>query len=223
MEGATSDRLMDTAERLFGLYGFDGVGMRALAEEAGVNLGATTYHYGSKERLYLETFFRRFRPANLERLELLRKAEAAAGGRPLPLDTIVDCMVRPPFRTVLSHPHFAILIARNLFFPPAFLEMELMREMQPNIEAFLAAMAKSLPEISPGLIHLREMFSMGSVLMFAANMGRMFPEVALNPEAFEWALKELVRFISAGLQAKPATASVTGPLEELLAGKRFPS
>jgi len=35
--------------------------MRALADHAHVNLAATTYHFGSKKTLYVETFLRRFR------------------------------------------------------------------------------------------------------------------------------------------------------------------
>jgi AcrR family transcriptional regulator len=54
-------RLLDSAERLFGEHGYNGVGMRALAERAQVNLAATTYHFGSKKALYVETFLRRFR------------------------------------------------------------------------------------------------------------------------------------------------------------------
>src|ERR1039457_3856450 len=96
-ERETTERLLDTAERLFGEHGYDGVGMRLLADEANVNLGAATYHFGSKEALYIETFMRRFRPTNAERLQLLREAEAEAEGRPLAVERIVDCMIRPPF------------------------------------------------------------------------------------------------------------------------------
>lgn len=104
----TSERLLDTAKRLFAEHGYDGVGMRSLAEEANMNLGATTYHYGSKEQLYIETFLRRFRPANERRSELLALAQeqAAKEGRTLTVREVVDCMLRPPFMTVLEHPHF---------------------------------------------------------------------------------------------------------------------
>ena len=126
----TTGRLLDTAEKLFAEYGYDGVGMRALAEEAKVNLGATTYHYGSKQALYIETFMRRFRPTNAERLRLLREAEAASRGKPLPVEKIVECLLRPPFLLELNHPHFHALLARNLFMPPAFLYPVLHKEIQ---------------------------------------------------------------------------------------------
>ena len=37
----TAQRLLDSAERLFGEHGYNGVGMRALAQHAKVNLAAT--------------------------------------------------------------------------------------------------------------------------------------------------------------------------------------
>ena len=201
----TTERLLDAAERLFGEHGYDGVGVRALAEEAKVNLGATTYHYGSKEALYIETFMRRFRPANAERLRLLREAEAEAeaeaGGRPLPVGKIVDCMVRPPYWLGLEHPNFHALLARNLFMPPPFLHAALHREFEPNVEVFIAAFRRSLPNVPEDLIRLRTILSMGALMMFSMQMDRMQP--ARNPKFDESILKELVRFISAGMQSKP--------------------
>jgi AcrR family transcriptional regulator len=210
-ECETTSRLLDAAERLFAEHGYDGVGMRALADEAGVNLGATTYHYGSKEKLYVETFLRRFRPANQARLELLRQAEAAAGGKPLKLEAVVDCMVRPPFQTVLQHPNFAALMARNLFMPPPFLQAVLAREMGPALQAFLTALGRSLPQVPADVILLRDLFSMGSVLMFAGKFNRLPAELRADPKAFEFVLRELVRFLAAGFQAEPAVPALDRP------------
>jgi AcrR family transcriptional regulator len=207
-EPATTERLLDTAERLFAEHGYDGVGMRTLAEEAGVNLGATTYHYGSKEKLYIETFMRRFHPVNTLRLESLRQAEAAAKGRPLPVETIVECLMRPPFRAVLDHPHFPALLARNLFLPPSFLRDILEAELQPSLEPFVRALSRALPHLPPPLLMVRLMFSGGSLLMFAAHQGGAGRREKINPTLVEVIFKELVRFVSIGLRAK-ATVSAS--------------
>ena len=208
-ERETTERLLDTAERLFGERGYDGVGMRALAEEAKVNLRAATYHYGSKQALYIETFMRRFRPANAERLRLLREAEAEAKSKPLPVEKIVDCMVRPPYLLGLKHPNFNALLARNLLTPPPFLHAAVHGEMAPNIEAFIAALHRSLPNVPEDLIHLRTMFSMGSLLMFSMQPGKR--KTARNPKFDESILKEFVRFISTGLQSEPAVSAADRP------------
>ena len=50
---ATRERLLASATRLFGARGFDGVSTRELADAAGVNAALITYHFGTKEGLYL--------------------------------------------------------------------------------------------------------------------------------------------------------------------------
>ena len=205
----TTGRLLDTAEKLFAEHGYDGVGMRALAEAARVNLGATTYHYGSKEALYIETFMRHFRPTNAERLRLLREAEAASGGKPLPVEKIVDCMLRPPYLQGLNHPHFHALLARNLFMPPAFLFPVLDKEIKPGMEPFIAALARSLPAVPLDLVHTRVMFSMGVLFPLSAHLGRS--RAAAKPKLIEVILQELVRFVSAGLRSAPAIAAESRP------------
>lgn len=48
----TKQRLLDTARKLFADNGFDGASVRAITRQAGANLGAVTYHFGSKANLY---------------------------------------------------------------------------------------------------------------------------------------------------------------------------
>lgn len=48
--------LLQTAVAVFGRHGYDAAGTRAIAEQAGVNLGLITYYFGSKHDLYLAVF-----------------------------------------------------------------------------------------------------------------------------------------------------------------------
>jgi len=54
----TRTRILDAAEELFMLHGFEGTSMRLLTSRAGVNLAAVNYHFGSKDAL-IEAVFRR--------------------------------------------------------------------------------------------------------------------------------------------------------------------
>src|SRR5215472_19361062 len=47
------DRLLDTAVDHFGRRGIDGASTRAIAAAAGTAMPSITYHYGSKQGLYL--------------------------------------------------------------------------------------------------------------------------------------------------------------------------
>jgi len=58
----TRERLLDTAGRLFAERGFHGVSVRDIVREAQANLGAVTYHFGSKEGLFSAAVVRRIQP-----------------------------------------------------------------------------------------------------------------------------------------------------------------
>ncbi|MBZ0227093.1 MAG: CerR family C-terminal domain-containing protein [Bauldia sp.] len=49
----TRQRLIAAALDVFGRYGFEGATTRLIAKEAGANLAAIVYHFGSKEELHL--------------------------------------------------------------------------------------------------------------------------------------------------------------------------
>ena len=200
---STVQRLLDSAERLFGEHGYNGVGMRALAQHAKVNLAATTYHFGSKKALYVETFLRRFRAVNSRRLELLAAADHAAHGQPLPVEDIVDCMMRPSVEAGLEHQAFNKLVARTLLAPPPFLHEPLKAELEPNVRVFVSALERALPAVPTDVLNLRLALALGATLMFGVQVSAIkIKRDAKRESAF---LKELVRFTASGLASPPAT------------------
>src|SRR5512134_3507154 len=81
----TRTRILDAAEELFMLHGFEGTSMRHLTSRAGVNLAAVNYHFGSKHALIEAVFRRRLDPMNAARIaELDRLEKSAAAGAPAP-------------------------------------------------------------------------------------------------------------------------------------------
>lgn len=50
-QGTAAD-LLRAARRLFASHGYDGTSVREITTAAGANLGAITYHFGSKQELY---------------------------------------------------------------------------------------------------------------------------------------------------------------------------
>src|SRR3984957_3058267 len=94
----TRDKILDTAERLFGEYGYAATSLRQIIAEAGVNLAAIHYHFGSKEDLLDRVIFRKASPVNEERLATLDRLEAAAQAGPVPLEEILRAFLGPPFR-----------------------------------------------------------------------------------------------------------------------------
>ena len=93
---STKDRLLDVTEELVAEHGFDAVSLRQITTDAGTNLAAVNYHFGSREALFREVFTRRVEPINQRRLALLNTLEAnTPAGKPLPLEDVLDALFLP--------------------------------------------------------------------------------------------------------------------------------
>jgi hypothetical protein len=53
---------------------------------------------------------------------------------------------------------------------------------------------------------LRNMFAGGALLTFAGHLGKIPGPISGDPQFIEFALKELVRFITAGFQSQPGSS-----------------
>ena len=52
------NRLLDAAERLFAENGYNGTSIRDLTSAADCNIAAVNYHFGGKDKLYIQMFHR---------------------------------------------------------------------------------------------------------------------------------------------------------------------
>jgi len=68
--GDTTRRLLDAGRELFAEHGLKGTSVRALTAAAGANLGAVTYHFQSKDALYIRVLEEVLRPIR-DRVESL--------------------------------------------------------------------------------------------------------------------------------------------------------
>ena len=65
------DAIVDAAEALFAVRGFDGVSMRMVADTASVGLGVLTHHFRTKDQLFSEVVGRRAEVINSARRQAL--------------------------------------------------------------------------------------------------------------------------------------------------------
>jgi len=84
----TRTALLAAARRVFALRGYDGASVRDITREAGVNLGAVTYHFGSKRALYVAVLTDAFSPV----VERVRVAAHSPGDPMQRLDAVVDAI-----------------------------------------------------------------------------------------------------------------------------------
>jgi AcrR family transcriptional regulator len=102
----TSAALIRAATDLFVQRGYDGTSIRAITQLAGANLGAVTYHFGSKNALYDAV------AASLT--EPLRQRVSEAGMAPgRPLDRL-ESLVRAVFQHLQDHPDLPRFMLQQL-------------------------------------------------------------------------------------------------------------
>jgi AcrR family transcriptional regulator len=143
----TRHAILDAAERLYADRGFADVTLRDIVAAANVNLAAVNYHFGSKDELIAELFVTRSLATNRERLNELKAAEAAGGGR-ADIDAILRALVGPPLRGCLGPGNERSAAARFMIrasiesVPP--IRRIKNREID-HLRKFAAAMRRSLP------------------------------------------------------------------------------
>jgi len=102
----TAEALVNAGRELFSTHGYDGTSIRALTSRAGVNLGAVTYHFGSKEALYEAVAESVLTPL---RALVTRIAELDAP----PLERL-DALVRGLLRHLHDHPELPRFMIQQL-------------------------------------------------------------------------------------------------------------
>lgn len=102
----TAETLIDAARRLFAAHGYEGTSVRAITAEAGANLGAITYHFGSKRELYDRVVGSIVSP-------LAERVEAVVRGSGPVLDR-VEAVVRTYFRYLAENPDMPRLMMQEL-------------------------------------------------------------------------------------------------------------
>ena len=191
----TRSQLVDTARKLFARNGFDGCSIRAITDAAGANLGAVTYHFGSKEALYEAVCASLVDPLR-ERIAAVR-TEAGA-----PLDRI-ERLVRTFFAYLREQPELPRMIMQQLASDRP-MPVAVTRTLQSNHGTLSALIAEgqeggSIREGDPRLMAL----SIGPQPMLLALVRRPLQKaVAIDqddPETWQRLVEHAVAFVRAGL------------------------
>ena len=143
----TRTSILSAAERLYAERGFGDVTLRDIVAEAGVNLAAVNYHFGSKDELIAELFVTRSLATNRERLNELKAAEEAGGGR-AGIDSILRALVGPMLRGCLGPERERSTAARFMIrasiesVPPI---RRIKNREVDHLRKFIAAMRRAVP------------------------------------------------------------------------------
>lgn len=207
----TRARILDAAERLFMAHGYDSTSMRQITGEAGVNLAAVNYHFGSKEALIQEVFRRRLNWLNEERMRALDELEATADGQPLKPSQIVDAFFGTMIRMAEDEERggviFLRLLGRTLTEPSDFIRAFLAHEYKTVVERYKEALFRSLPDVPKAEIVWRFHFMLGATSYAIAGTDalRLVTDWGIEAEDSEdrldRLLPRLISFLIGGLRA----------------------
>lgn len=199
-------RMLSAAARLFAARGLAGVGLREITAEAGVNLAAVNYHFGSKEKLLEALFAQRARPITEARLHLLGQC-AAGPGRPPMLEQLLEAFLRPAFSLGLEAgvdgATFGKLRARLSVESEELYRRILSRAFDASTRRFLDAVAAALPALPRAEVEWRFHFMLGTMIYTMANSGRIQSVTAgaCDPGEPDAVLARLIPFLCAGFRA----------------------
>ncbi len=202
--GATTRAvLMQAARNAFARNGFDGASVRMITTTADVNLGAITYHFGSKRGLYDAVLEAGLRP-------LLDRIRAAAGQPGTALDRMI-AVVEAYFRHLAEHPDLPYLLLQEVAAgrepPPAVLEI--IGEVKNTIAGLQqqGVTDGSVREGHPALMAL-SVASQPLYLTVIAPLLRMVVGIDLSdPRERRMVVEHVSEFVRRGLEPRPEVST----------------
>jgi AcrR family transcriptional regulator len=159
----TRERLLTAAAAIFAEHGFEAATVRDICQRAGANLAAVNYHFGDKERLYLETI----KQAHRRRVEQVPLPEWPVGMpaseklRGFILTTITRMVDEP-------NPQWQMQIMMRELMRPTQVCTELVQDFfRPHFELLLSILDELLPpDVSLERRHLVAFSIVGQCLYY---------------------------------------------------------
>jgi len=200
------ERILDVAEELFGRVGYGGATTRAIASHARVNVGQLHYYFESKRAIFEAVVARHGTEVTERRRQLLLEAQARYPRGIVPLDVLVDALVRP---LLMAEPRAggrraSMQMHARLFTDPDDTASLVRAGIYDETNAlYVDAIRRALPKIPAKTLYWRYYFMMGAYVWTLLQPGRLeaISQGRCDPADMETAIREIVPFVCAGLAA----------------------
>ncbi len=216
---ATRERILDTAERHFALYGFAGASLRGITRDARVNVAAIHYHYGSKEKLLSATMERIVAPVNEQRLRLLDEAIAAAGGAPS-VEAILSAFLCPDLILIRDLGDRGVMMARfsgRSATEPGEVVVRVLRGIYGDLgDRFIDALAGAVPGVPRAEIAWRLRCVVAIITYLLSNTGTGL--ALLDLDDIDGTAERLVAFLAPAIRSAVPAAGSMAAVELAMAG-----
>ncbi len=200
------ERILDVAEEMFGRFGYGGATTRAIARRAGVNVGQLHYYFESKRAIFEAVVARLGREVTDRRRSLLREAESRYPNGLVPLEALVDALVRSlllPEARQNGKPSTMRMHARLFTDPDETANVVRANIYDETNALYVAAIGRTLPAVPTETLYWRYYFMMGAYVWTLLQPGRLeaISQGRCDPADMEAAIREIVPFLCAGLAA----------------------
>lgn len=167
----TRERILDAAEKLFADAGYDGVSLRHITREAGVELALANYHFGPKLELFRAVVRRRAEALNAERFALLAELDDSAT-----IEQVVHAFTAPFLeRSMRGGPgwkNYARIIAQ-LAASPRWQRDIMATEFDPVARVFIDRILRLFPHAREENLYWGFHFLLGAMTITFAETGRV--------------------------------------------------
>jgi AcrR family transcriptional regulator len=202
---STKNKILDAAESLFAVQGFNGTSLREITSQAEVNLAAVNYHFGSKKEL-IKSVMSRYMNELSPRLEsaLIEVCEREN----LSLLEVFSAFIEPllslnEFKENGTS-NFLQLLGRGYSDSQGFLRWFLTTQYPGVINNFVKAVQKAYPELTAEEMFWRLHFTMGTVV-FTMSSSDALMDIAKSDfdKTMDIAgvIKKVIPYVAAGVAA----------------------
>ena len=200
------DRILDSAEALFSRHGYDGVTLRKIAQEAGVDVALANYYFGPKKDLFDAVLLRRAEILNDLRLKELEACEEKAAPNPPSVEEIVSAflhplLIRPETQGPGWRNYYALIAYINN--SPEWGDTAMTKYFDPLVKRFIRALHKTLPDLPEEDLFWCYQFLSGALVLSFAETGRLdrLSDGLCQSDDLTAAYKRMVPFFVEGLKA----------------------
>jgi len=197
------DAILDAAEALFAQHGYDGVTLRAIATDAGVDVALANYHFGPKRALFDAVLMRRAEILNAWRKAALDTVLAEAA----PAAPRIEAIIRAYLRPMLTGPHVSDPGWKHYFALIAYVNNspqwggQLMTQFfDPLIEQFIDALRLAIPDADDRDLYWAYHCLSGALTLAFAQTGRIdhLSKGLCRSEDLSDAYEHIAQFVTAG-------------------------
>lgn len=197
----TKEQILNVAERQFGEKGFAGTTLRGVIREAGVNIAAVHYHFGSKEELFVAVIRRvaqQMVPAQLKEL-----AKYTSRDKTPSVENIMEAFFAPPLRMISQMGEAGVI--RGQFIgrcraEPLPIQQLGDREFNESQQCFLDILQRAFPNQTRLELEWKLDLMVAILVRTLNQFGKSGKVIGGNSsEEVEIAIARLVKFVSGGM------------------------